>query len=749
MYVVGQLLWYWEALWQGGAAKCLLMGGLGESGGLSAACLLALSRPLLLNLPLPYSFPQASRRLLLWRPVMDMYQCTPPLPLPTQCTHSPPAPPPCPQASDVYSFGVILWEMFHSKPPYKRSGRQGFVLRRGFPFFPDTAPLRFAQLATACMAQTPRSRPSFSQISSEILGILSAGPEVRMPPMISQITIAQPRPGSEGGAPRSGNPPIGAPPLQQQHGVGEGGAPTAAAACFPGEPLPPAWVGHGGLVRGAEGAVPSSAAAVGGVEAAGGAALPGTPPPSGNSGGAASAAQMAGAAAAGAAAGVAGVGAGAGAGGTSDNGQALPLVTDEYYRLQQERLRDFEAHMEQQRLQLQALQAQQQQLLQLQLLQAQQQAAVAAAVAGAWQQPDEPAAMPPQPQQQQRSSGEGDADADGVSGGGTGSGGETPTANPVEGAPRPASRKSDISRKSDVSTGSAMAEASPEFLVPIELRRGKFLTASRRPSMVQEDSGSHAAAALAAAASGTSGRLPVLLASAGMGAGVGFGIETDGRQLHSNPGRLMTVQSSIATSASGGASGGAAVQSRITSAPLLGAVGSGGSAAVAAAAAYQQQLMQQARLSGSASAASGGLGLLRGLVPSRSADAADIGTGRESLELPVASAISARPAGSSPGYSPGVPPAGSSVTGGVTGVTVRHPGSVTDSGSEEEDDYGSSGEYSYVYTGSHYGLHQGAGGMNGGEIWDESSSLERGDSLESAGGLFGEAGVQSAHAPRI
>ena len=49
-------------------------------------------------------------------------------------THAPqrrPSPPKKqPQASDVYSFGVLLWEMFHGKPPYKRSGRQGFVLRR-------------------------------------------------------------------------------------------------------------------------------------------------------------------------------------------------------------------------------------------------------------------------------------------------------------------------------------------------------------------------------------------------------------------------------------------------------------------------------------------------------------------------------------------------------------------------------------------------------------------------------------------
>ncbi|KAI8469769.1 MAG: hypothetical protein J3K34DRAFT_512345 [Monoraphidium minutum] len=82
------------------------------------------------------------------------------------------------KACDVYSFGVVCWELYHGKRPYKVTAARGRVRRRGFPFFSTRCPLRFALLATACMARDASARPQFARVRQEIAQIIHMLPAI-------------------------------------------------------------------------------------------------------------------------------------------------------------------------------------------------------------------------------------------------------------------------------------------------------------------------------------------------------------------------------------------------------------------------------------------------------------------------------------------------------------------------------------------------------------------------------------------
>jgi serine/threonine protein kinase len=61
-------------------------------------------------------------------------------------------------ASDVYSFGVLLWEMYHSQPPYKKTQLGFYIQPHSFPKFEATAYLEYAALTVACLHSDPQLR---------------------------------------------------------------------------------------------------------------------------------------------------------------------------------------------------------------------------------------------------------------------------------------------------------------------------------------------------------------------------------------------------------------------------------------------------------------------------------------------------------------------------------------------------------------------------------------------------------------
>ncbi|CAM9664554.1 unnamed protein product, partial [Ectocarpus sp. 8 AP-2014] len=76
------------------------------------------------------------------------------------------------QAADVYSFGVVLWQIVARKQPFKGLTplQAAFsVARQGLrPQIPPSAPPAVARLIRRCWHRSPDSRPSFSQIRSEL-----------------------------------------------------------------------------------------------------------------------------------------------------------------------------------------------------------------------------------------------------------------------------------------------------------------------------------------------------------------------------------------------------------------------------------------------------------------------------------------------------------------------------------------------------------------------------------------------------
>jgi serine/threonine protein kinase len=84
-----------------------------------------------------------------------------------------PAAPAC--GWDVYAFGVILWVMWHCENPYERlheaqvcAGVLGGWLR---PEWKPGCPPAYRALAERCWAQDPGARPSFAEVSKQLVEI--------------------------------------------------------------------------------------------------------------------------------------------------------------------------------------------------------------------------------------------------------------------------------------------------------------------------------------------------------------------------------------------------------------------------------------------------------------------------------------------------------------------------------------------------------------------------------------------------
>lgn len=77
---------------------------------------------------------------------------------------------------DAYAFGIMMWEMFTACKPYAslrvdKMARE--VLMKGLrPAFPPTTPLMYRQLAQACWAADPLTRPTFDFILRQLNAML-------------------------------------------------------------------------------------------------------------------------------------------------------------------------------------------------------------------------------------------------------------------------------------------------------------------------------------------------------------------------------------------------------------------------------------------------------------------------------------------------------------------------------------------------------------------------------------------------
>ncbi|KXZ41772.1 hypothetical protein GPECTOR_288g771 [Gonium pectorale] len=77
--------------------------------------------------------------------------------------------------SDVYSFGVIMWELYCAQQPF--ANYTAFQLLSAVvqyderPQFPSHCPPAYAALAVRCMAKSPRDRPTFPEVHTELVRI--------------------------------------------------------------------------------------------------------------------------------------------------------------------------------------------------------------------------------------------------------------------------------------------------------------------------------------------------------------------------------------------------------------------------------------------------------------------------------------------------------------------------------------------------------------------------------------------------
>lgn len=62
------------------------------------------------------------------------------------------------EAADVFSFGVLLWELYHSQTPYKKTKPGFFIRPHIFPKFEKGTPLPYAALTVACLHGDPSLR---------------------------------------------------------------------------------------------------------------------------------------------------------------------------------------------------------------------------------------------------------------------------------------------------------------------------------------------------------------------------------------------------------------------------------------------------------------------------------------------------------------------------------------------------------------------------------------------------------------
>ncbi|GAX84642.1 hypothetical protein CEUSTIGMA_g12063.t1 [Chlamydomonas eustigma] len=75
--------------------------------------------------------------------------------------------------SDVYSFGVLMWELYRGMPPWVKT-ETGYSLNRRFRRFPFDSPRIYVALCARCLDKSPKNRPGFSMIMSELSAMHAA-----------------------------------------------------------------------------------------------------------------------------------------------------------------------------------------------------------------------------------------------------------------------------------------------------------------------------------------------------------------------------------------------------------------------------------------------------------------------------------------------------------------------------------------------------------------------------------------------
>jgi len=77
-------------------------------------------------------------------------------------------------ASDVYMFGLIIYEMAHGKVVWDNMDSKKaneHVFKGGIPEFRAKAPHELVQICLACLNIEPASRPTFKDVSEELMRI--------------------------------------------------------------------------------------------------------------------------------------------------------------------------------------------------------------------------------------------------------------------------------------------------------------------------------------------------------------------------------------------------------------------------------------------------------------------------------------------------------------------------------------------------------------------------------------------------
>ena len=79
------------------------------------------------------------------------------------------------QKADVYSYGILMVSLWNQKPPYSemesREARDllSDITTRGLrPHIESDYPQSYFNLASACLAEEPHSRPSFDEICKTV-----------------------------------------------------------------------------------------------------------------------------------------------------------------------------------------------------------------------------------------------------------------------------------------------------------------------------------------------------------------------------------------------------------------------------------------------------------------------------------------------------------------------------------------------------------------------------------------------------
>ena len=67
--------------------------------------------------------------------------------------------------SDVYSFGILMVELYTGKHPFIHNRDGSFAQNKDF-FDLSSVPEEYAALASQCLHQDPKARPTYNQLVS-------------------------------------------------------------------------------------------------------------------------------------------------------------------------------------------------------------------------------------------------------------------------------------------------------------------------------------------------------------------------------------------------------------------------------------------------------------------------------------------------------------------------------------------------------------------------------------------------------